>query len=62
MLRGELAGLRARDESDVPVLHAELHDDVGTWVRADSRPWRPIPASAESPFQAAVPREGGGGL
>jgi RimJ/RimL family protein N-acetyltransferase len=57
MLRGEVAGLRARDESDVPVLHAELHDDVGTWVRADSRPWRPIPASAESPFHAAAPRE-----
>ncbi|HEX3389686.1 MAG TPA: GNAT family protein [Streptosporangiaceae bacterium] len=57
MLRGEVAGLRARDDSDVPVLHAELHDDVATWVTADSRPWRPIPASAESPFRAAGPRD-----
>ena len=56
MLRGEVAGLRAQDDNDVPVLHAELHDDVATWVRADSRPWRPIPASAESPVRAS-PRD-----
>jgi RimJ/RimL family protein N-acetyltransferase len=56
MLRGEVAGLRAQDDNDVPVLHAELHDDVATWVRADSRPWRPIPASAESPVRAG-PRD-----
>jgi RimJ/RimL family protein N-acetyltransferase len=31
----------------VPVLHAELYDDVETRSRADSRPWRPI--SSESP-------------
>ncbi|MCW2909083.1 MAG: hypothetical protein JWL68_3872, partial [Actinomycetia bacterium] len=30
MLRGEVAGLRAREDSDVPVLHAELYDDVTT--------------------------------
>ena len=57
MLRGEVAGLRAQEDNDVPVLHAELHEDVATWVRADSRPWRPIPASAESPVRAAGPRE-----
>lgn len=52
MLRGEVAGLRARQDSDVPVLHAELYDDVPTRVQADSRPWRPIAAdSAESPYR-----------
>ena len=56
MLRGEVAGLRAQDDNDVPVLHAELHDDVATWVRADSRPWRPIPVGA-SPVRAAGPRD-----
>jgi len=30
MLRGEVAGLRARHEGDIPVLHAELYDDLGT--------------------------------
>jgi RimJ/RimL family protein N-acetyltransferase len=57
MLHGEVAGLRAQEDSDVPVLHAELHDDVATYVRADSRPWRPIPASAESPVRAAGSRD-----
>jgi RimJ/RimL family protein N-acetyltransferase len=52
MLRGEVAGLRARQESDVPVLHAELYEDVAIRVRADYRPWRPIAAdSAESPYR-----------
>ena len=51
MLRGELAGLRARHDSDVPVLHAELYEDVATRMRADSRPWRPIPpGSPASPY------------
>jgi len=32
------------------VLHAELYEDIATRMRADSRPWRPIPAgSAASP-------------
>lgn len=51
MLRGETAGLRARHDSDIPVLHAELYDDVATRVRADSRPWHPIPPGAASPYQ-----------
>ena len=51
MLRGDKIGLRARLESDVPVLHVELYDDVVTQSRAGSRAWRPIaPGSAESPF------------
>lgn len=52
MLRGELTGLRARHEDDIAVLEAELHDDVETRVRADSRPWRPLPpGSAASPYR-----------
>lgn len=58
MLRGEVAGLRARHESDVPFLQAELHDDVPTRIRADSRPWRPIPpGSAASPYAVTDPAD-----
>ena len=58
MLRGEKIGLRARRESDVPVLHAELYDDVVNWSRAGSRAWRPIaPGSAESPFAVSGPAD-----
>jgi hypothetical protein len=42
MLRGRLVGLRARWESDVAILHAQLYDDVATRSQADSRPWRRI--------------------
>jgi hypothetical protein len=50
--------LRARDEADVAVLHAELYEDIATRVRADSRPWRPIPAgSAASPYAVGGPRD-----
>ncbi|MFE0508430.1 GNAT family N-acetyltransferase [Streptomyces sp. NPDC058964] len=56
MLRGSRIGLRARHEADVPVLQAELYDDVVTRSRADSRPWRPIaPGSAASPYAVADP-------
>lgn len=51
MLRGEVTGLRARHDSDIPILHSQLYDDVATRVRADSRPWRPIPAGPASPYQ-----------
>ena len=50
MLRGELAGLRARRDDDIAVLHAELYDDVETRVRSDARPWRPLPPR-ESPYR-----------
>src|SRR5215472_9549681 len=53
MLRGELTGLRARLPGDAEILHAELYDDVETRVRADSRPWVPIPNGPASPFWAA---------
>jgi RimJ/RimL family protein N-acetyltransferase len=54
MLRGNAAGLRARLDSDVAILHSELYDDVITRSRADSRPWRPIPLAA-SPYQVSEP-------
>ncbi|HEX5495134.1 MAG TPA: GNAT family protein [Mycobacteriales bacterium] len=58
MLRGERVILRARQESDIPVLHAELHDDVATWSRADTRPWRPLTAdSPASPYAASEPSD-----
>ncbi|WP_328476463.1 GNAT family N-acetyltransferase [Streptomyces sp. NBC_00377] len=51
MLRGDKVGLRARHEDDIPILHAELYDDVVTQSRANGRPWRPItPGSKHSPF------------
>jgi RimJ/RimL family protein N-acetyltransferase len=52
MLRGELTGLRARLPEDTGILHAELYDDVDTRIRADSRPWMPIPAGPGSPYWA----------
>jgi len=56
MLRAGKVGLRAREEADVAVLHAELYEDVATRARADSRPWRPIPAgSAASPYAVSEP-------
>lgn len=56
MLRGEVAALRARHESDIPILEAELHDDVATYARADNRPWRPLPpGSAGSPYRVTDP-------
>lgn len=45
MLRGEKVLLRARHEDDIPILHAELYNDVPTHSRSDSRPWRPVPLS-----------------
>ena len=58
MLRAGKAGLRARDEADVAVLHAELYEDIATRMRADSRPWLPIPAgSAASPYAVSEPRD-----
>ncbi|MGH3736257.1 MAG: GNAT family N-acetyltransferase [Micromonosporaceae bacterium] len=42
MLTGSKVGLRARHEDDIPILRAELYDDVVNGSRADPRPWRPI--------------------
>ncbi|MDT0318231.1 GNAT family N-acetyltransferase [Streptomyces millisiae] len=49
MLRGKKVGLRARHEDDIPILRAELYDDVVNGSRAEGRPWRPItPGSNDS--------------
>jgi RimJ/RimL family protein N-acetyltransferase len=53
MLRGKLTSLRARAIDDVPILHAELYDDVATRVRADTRPWVPVPPGPASPYWVA---------
>ncbi|WP_030677370.1 GNAT family N-acetyltransferase [Streptomyces sp. NRRL B-1347] len=51
MLRGSKVGLRARHEDDIPVLQAELYDDVVNQARSDTRPWRPItPGSQDGQF------------
>jgi RimJ/RimL family protein N-acetyltransferase len=50
MLRGHKVGLRARLEADLPVLHAELYDDVETQSRSDTRAWRPIAPGPSSPL------------
>ncbi|MEU3839753.1 GNAT family protein [Streptomyces sp. NPDC028635] len=47
MLRGSKVGLRARHEEDIPVLRAELLDDVLTSARSEGRPWRPTTPGAE---------------
>lgn len=52
MLTGGKVGLRARHDEDIPVLQAELQDDVVNHSRAQGRPWRPItPASKSSQFE-----------
>ncbi|MFD5266583.1 GNAT family N-acetyltransferase [Streptomyces sp. NPDC058335] len=49
MLRGSKVGLRARHEEDIPILRAELYDDVVNSARSEGRPWRPItPGSKDS--------------
>ncbi|WP_330299639.1 GNAT family N-acetyltransferase [Streptomyces sp. NBC_00503] len=58
MIQGELAELRARHTDDVPVLHAELYEDVVTRSRGDTRPWRPVgAASGHSPYEPREPSD-----
>jgi RimJ/RimL family protein N-acetyltransferase len=58
MLRGQVIGLRARRQADVPILHAALHDDVETTSRSDARPWQPVSVdSADSQFAVDRPRD-----
>src|SRR5215831_14581994 len=57
MLRGERIGLRARQEADVAVLHAELYNDVATANRAFPLPWRPMLPGAEPPFAIEAPSD-----
>jgi RimJ/RimL family protein N-acetyltransferase len=56
MLNGKVAGLRARHDSDIPILEAELYDDVDVSLRTDTRPWRPVPpGSAASRYRVTDP-------
>ncbi|MFJ5547504.1 GNAT family N-acetyltransferase [Streptomyces sp. NPDC093225] len=58
MIRAHGIGLRARLAADTAVLHAELYDDVAGQSRADTRPWRPLPAdSAHAPYAVRDPSE-----
>ncbi|WP_371648738.1 MULTISPECIES: GNAT family N-acetyltransferase [unclassified Streptomyces] len=49
MLRGNKIGLRARHEEDIPILRAELYDDVANASRAESGPWRPVTPGSKDP-------------
>ncbi|MGW2566023.1 GNAT family N-acetyltransferase [Streptomyces sp. NPDC001537] len=49
MLRGSRIGLRARHEDDIPILRAELYDDVVNSSRAEAGPWRPIAPGSKDP-------------
>ncbi|NUQ96937.1 MAG: GNAT family N-acetyltransferase [Streptomyces sp.] len=49
MLRGSKVGLRARHEDDIPILRAELYDDVVNSSRAESGPWQTIAAGSKDP-------------
>ena len=50
-LSDEHVELRARHPEDVPILQAQLYDDVATRSLADTRPWWPIPPDpALSPY------------
>jgi len=42
-LSSENVALRARSAEDVPILQAQLYEDVVTRSYGDTRPWRPIP-------------------
>ncbi|TGB15691.1 GNAT family protein [Streptomyces sp. MZ04] len=49
MLSGNKVGLRARHEDDIPILRAELYDDVVNGSRAEAGPWRPITPGSKDP-------------
>jgi RimJ/RimL family protein N-acetyltransferase len=50
-LSGEHVVLRVRHADDLPILQAQLYEDIVTRSHADTRPWRPIPPDpALSPY------------
>ncbi|GAA1522524.1 GNAT family protein [Streptomyces albidochromogenes] len=59
MLRGSKVGLRARHEDDIPVLRAELYDDVVNSARSEGRPWRPMTPGSEDSRLVVDDREQG---
>ena len=52
MLRGSKVGLRARHQEDIPILLAEISDDVVNASRAEGAPWRPISPGSDHPHLA----------
>ncbi|RBM05488.1 GNAT family N-acetyltransferase [Streptomyces sp. PT12] len=59
MLRGGEVGLRARYDDDIPVLRAELYDDMVNSARAEGGPWRPITPGSNDPRLVVDDREQG---
>ncbi|QGN45937.1 GNAT family N-acetyltransferase [Micromonospora sp. WMMD558] len=59
MLRGSKVGLRARHEDDIPILQAELYDDVVNHSRSQARPWRPITPGSKNPQLVVDDKEQG---
>jgi RimJ/RimL family protein N-acetyltransferase len=56
MLIGNSVRLRARIDSDVPILHENFYDDVSTRLQITSHAWRPVPlSSGSSPFAVKGP-------
>ncbi|POX55451.1 GNAT family N-acetyltransferase [Streptomyces sp. Ru71] len=49
MLKGGKIGLRARHEEDIPILRAELYNDVVNAARAEGGPWRPVAPGSKDP-------------
>lgn len=51
MLSGSRILLRARLETDVPILHAGLYEDLATRLLSSGRAWWPVPVE-RSPFRS----------
>jgi RimJ/RimL family protein N-acetyltransferase len=57
MIRGARTGLRARRESDLPVLYEEMYTDVATFSRADGRPWLAASTADHAGYRISEPTE-----
>jgi len=58
VLLGREVALRARVESDIPVLHSGLYEDVDGYSIADGRAWRPMAANdPASKFRVCEPSQ-----
>ncbi|WP_328875570.1 GNAT family N-acetyltransferase [Streptomyces sp. NBC_00287] len=59
MLTGSKVGLRARHEDDIPILRAELFNDVVNASRAEAGPWRPVGPGSKDPRLVVDDKEQG---
>ncbi|MFF6995388.1 GNAT family N-acetyltransferase [Streptomyces sp. NPDC008313] len=59
MLKGDKVGLRARHETDIPILRTELYDDVVNASRAEAGPWRPTTPGSKDPRLVVDDKEQG---